>query len=151
MDKSKKFRTLRRFFRGDESDEGTYFAYSATLRIFGVLPDLQVITDTLGVKPMRALHKGDRLRPRSPPLTHDRWHYRPDVSETEPLEVHINALWVAIKDHSDFIKNLKRRATVDVFLGYRSICESAGFEVPHTCLKLFVELEIPFEVSIIIA
>jgi len=145
------FRTLRGFLDGSEPDEETYFAYSATLRLVGVLPDLQLITDTLGVTPTQALRKGQRITPRSAPLQHDCWHYSPPIPETERLEVHINALWMAIKDHRDFILGLKRTATVDVFLGYRSNCDHAGVEVPHTCLEMFTALEIPFGLSIIIA
>ena len=100
------FRTLRGFLDGDEPDEDNYFAYSATLRIFGVLPDLQLITDTLGLTPKQALHKGQRIKPGFAPLKHDCWHYSPDIPESEPLEDHINALWAAIKDHRDFIKGL---------------------------------------------
>ena len=151
MDQPKEFRTLRGFLDGREPDEETYFAYSATLRIMGVLPDLQLITDRLGLTPTQSLRKGQRVGPASAPLEHDCWHYRPDVPESEPLEVHINALWSAVKKHRDFIKSLKREATVDVFLGYRSNCDHAGFQVPHTCLEMFIELEIPFAVSIIIA
>jgi hypothetical protein len=40
---------------------------------------------------------------------------------------------------------------VDVFLGYRSNCDHAGVEVPHESLEMFIELRIPFGVSIIIA
>ncbi|MGE0761205.1 MAG: DUF4279 domain-containing protein [Pirellulaceae bacterium] len=73
------------------------------------------------------------------------------MPESEDLEVHINALWSAIRPHRDFIKSLKSQATVDVFLGYRSNCDHAGLSIPHTCLEMFTQLEIPFGVSIIIA
>jgi hypothetical protein len=39
---------------------------------------------------------------------------------------------------------------VDVFLGYRSNCDTAGIEVPHTSLEMFSELQIPFGLSIIV-
>ena len=42
----------------------SYSAYSATFRIMGVLPDLQLITDTLGLNPTQALRKGQRFKPR---------------------------------------------------------------------------------------
>jgi len=151
MDDQKSFRTLRGFLDGDEPDEETYFAYSASLRIFGVIPDLDAISKTLGLTPTQALHKGDRDRPRSALLKHDCWHYQPAIPESEHLDVHIHALWSAIKPHCDFIKSLKSHATVDVFLGYRSNCDHAGLEVSHTCLEMFTKLEIPFGVSIIIA
>ena len=145
------FRTLRGFLAGEEPDEETYFEYCDTLRIMGNLPDLQLITDTLGLTPTVALRAGQRRTPRSAPLKHDAWHYQPDVPESEDLRHHINALWSAIEEHRDFIKSLKGQATVDVFLGYRSNCDFAGLEIPHTCLEMYTQLEIPFGVSIIIA
>jgi hypothetical protein len=39
---------------------------------------------------------------------------------------------------------------VDVFCGYRSNCNSAGFEVDHQALVILMELEVPFGVSVII-
>lgn len=150
MDDSTIFRTLRGFLNGQESTEETYFAYSATLRIYGTIPELDAITKTLGLEPTQALRKGERVRPRSSPLKHDCWHYQPNIPESEHLDVHINALWSAIKPHRDFIKSLKQDAMVDVFLGYRSNCDHAGLEVPHACLEMFTELEIPFGISIII-
>ncbi len=45
---------------------------------------------------------------------------------------------------------LKERLTVDVFSGYRSNCGTAGFEVSHRSLEMFMQLEIPFGVSVVI-
>lgn len=151
MDDREYFHTLRGFLHGAEPDEERYFAYSACLRIFGVIPDLDAITRTLQLAPTQACYRGDRVRPGSAPLKHDCWHYQPDVPESEPLDVHIDTLWSAIKPHRDFIIALKSTATVDVFLGYRSNCDHAGIAVPHQCLEMFTELEIPFGLSIIIA
>lgn len=39
---------------------------------------------------------------------------------------------------------------VDVFCGYRSNCDMAGFDVDYKCLELFTALEVPFSVSVII-
>lgn len=55
-----------------------------------------------------------------------------------------------VRPHVTFLKDLKRRYHVDVFCGYRSNSGTAGFEVDHICLDLFVQLEIPFGVSVII-
>jgi hypothetical protein len=40
--------------------------------------------------------------------------------------------------------------TVDVFLGYRSDRDHAGVELPWQSLAMFVELQVPFEISIIV-
>lgn len=147
----KSFRTLRGWLAGNEPEEETYFAYSATLRIFGDIPDHSKITNEMGLIPTRVQKKSERRGERSPPNKFDCWAYSPALSEAEPLENHINALWNAIKPKRNFLLELKRSLTVDVFLGYRSNCDHAGIEIPHTCLEMFVELQIPFGISIVVA
>ncbi|MCG2774615.1 MAG: DUF4279 domain-containing protein [Desulfobacterales bacterium] len=41
-----------------ESDAKTYFAFSASLRIFSEIPDLNKITKQLGIQPTRTQRKG---------------------------------------------------------------------------------------------
>jgi hypothetical protein len=150
-DNDERFRTLRGFLRGDEPNEETYFAYSATLRIFGDIPDLDEITRHLGVGPTSAHRKGDRRVPVSPPYKHDMWSYMVPVNRTEPLHVHIDALWSTFRDRKQYLLQLKRDLKVDVFLGYRSNCDNAGVEVRHESLEIFTELQVPFGLSIIVA
>lgn len=40
---------------------------------------------------------------------------------------------------------------MDFFLGYRSSSDSAGVEVPAKSLEMFIDLQVPFGLSIIIA
>jgi len=150
MPEERHFRTLRGFITGDEPDEETRFAYSATLRIFGVIPDLGQLSASLGIEPTNVHRQGERRGERSPVFKHDMWSFTAAVAETEPLERHIDALWAAIKDKKEYLLKLKESLAVDVFLGYRSNCDHAGIEVPHTCLEMFTELQIPFGISIII-
>ena len=70
-----------------------YFAYSASLRIFGSIPDLEEVTQRLGVTPTSVHRRGERRGPKSQPYKHDMWCYHAPVSENEPLHVHIDALW----------------------------------------------------------
>jgi hypothetical protein len=144
------FRTLRGFVAGSEPDEKTYFAYSATLRIFGDIPNLEEITTRLGLQPTNTHRKGDKPGSKSPGYRHDMWAYTPSLDKSELLEKHIDVLWEKLKPHKHYLLGLKESLTVDVFLGYRSNCDHAGIEVPHTSLEMFTELEIPFGVSIII-
>ena len=65
-------------------------------------------------------------------------------------ERHIEALWQIVRPEIDYLKALKQRFKVDVFCGYRSNCDHAGFEVSHKSLELFTELEVPFGVSAIV-
>jgi hypothetical protein len=149
-DPSKGFRTLRGALAGHEPDEPPYFAYSATLRIFGECLDLDDITHQLALTPTNSHRKGDRRGPRSAPYKLDMWSYTPPVPEEQPLEVHIDALWADIQHATAYLRALKHSATVDVFLGYRSNIDHAGVSVPAASLVMFMELEIPFGLSIII-
>ena len=150
-DAPKSFNTLRGFIHGEEPDEPVGFAYSATLRIHGEGLPFEEIAERLQVRPTYTHRKGERRGPRSPEYRDDAWHFAPSLPETEPLDRQIEALWSVVKPHVDFLKSLKQRAKVDVFCGYRSSCDHAGIEVPHTCLELFTALEVPFGLSIIIA
>ena len=145
------FRTLRGFTAGTETEEPNRFAYSATLRIFADTLDFEQIARTIGIEPTRVHRKGERQGPRSPPYKHDMWMLSAELPEERPLAEHIEALWALIHDHAACLRELKRVATVNVFLGYRSNVDTAGVEVPHTSLEMFVRLEIPFSLSVIIA
>lgn len=144
------FQTLRGVFAGHEPDEPPYFAYSATLRIFGESLDLDHITQQLRLTPTHSHRQGDQRGPRSVPYKHAMWLYKPPVPEEQPLAVHIDALWAAIQHAPRYLRALKQTATVDVFLGYRSNIDHAGVTIPPTSLTLFMALEIPFVLSIII-
>jgi hypothetical protein len=144
------FRTLREFLAGKEREEGTYFAYSATLRIWGEISDMDEISTTLGLVPTRSPRKGEKRGGDSHVYRQDMWPYSPTVEESEPLHNHIDALWLRLKPHKRYLLGPKKSLNVDVFVGYRSNCDTAGIEVPHTSLEIFTELEIPFGVSIIV-
>ena len=133
-------------------DEEPYFCFCATLRIFGNIGDLEVIGRELGLQPTRMYRKGERKSPRRPDVwPRDGWLYKPPVDENRPLEEHIMALWELLRPHMAFLKSLKAKHEMDIFCGYRSNSGTAGFEVSHKCLALFIELEVPFGVSVIIA
>jgi hypothetical protein len=146
----KGFRTLRGFLNGQEPAEANYFAYYASLRIFGNIRDLDEITQHLGIAPTSEHRQGDCPKPNSLPYKEDMWSYTVPVSENEPLHVHINELWRTFKERKDYLIQLKRDLKVDVFLGYRSNCDHAGLELPFDSLEIFIELQIPFGISIIV-
>jgi hypothetical protein len=145
------FRTLRGFLNGEEPDEANYFRFSATLRVHGDGVPFEEIGRQLAVEPTHLHRKGERRSPRAPAWRDDAWQFQPALPETEPLERHIEALWQVVRPHVAYLKALKRRFKVDVFCGYRSNCDTAGFQVSHNCLELFTALEVPFGVSVIIA
>jgi len=79
----------------------------------------------------------------------DMWQYKPSVPEERPLVEHIDALWRDIAPSKAYLMSLKEHATVDIFLGYRSNWMDGGVHVPAPSLDMFIELEIPFSLSII--
>src|ERR1700677_4863164 len=107
-------------------NERTFFRYSATLRIFGSIPDLDVLSTRLGVSPAHTHRRGDRRSPYSQQYEHDMWIYEAPVSENEPLHVHIDTLWNVFKHRKHDLLQLKNQFTLDVFLGYRSNSDNAG-------------------------
>ena len=144
------YRTLKGFLTGQEVDETNYFLFSATLRIHGDGVPFHEIEKLLGVRPTNTHRKGEQRTPSSPIYRDDAWHYQPPLPETEPLENHIRALWHVVRPAVVYLKGLKQRFRIDVFCGYRSNCDTAGFEVSHDCLELFTALEVPFGVSVIV-
>jgi hypothetical protein len=148
----KVFRTLKGAMSGEEAaDQPTYCAFMASLRIHGDTLPFDEISGRLGVRPTMMHRRGERRSSKSSVYLDDAWHFQPDLPESAPLEQHINALWQIVKPHVEYLKSLKQRFKVDVFCGYRSNCDHAGIEVPHTSLELFTALEVPFGLSIIIA
>ena len=140
----KPLRTLRGFIKGSEREEETYFSYSATLRISGEIPEMEEISSTLGLKSTHSHREAERRSKGATPYRQDMWAYTPAVRKSEPLDKHIDVLWSLFKPHKRYLLRLKQTAMVDVFLGYRTNCDTAGIEVPHTSLEMFTELQIPF-------
>jgi hypothetical protein len=58
----KGFRTLPGFIAGTEREEGTYYAYSASLRISADIPDMDEISTRLNLKPTHLHRKGEKAR-----------------------------------------------------------------------------------------
>jgi hypothetical protein len=130
--------------------EDYYFCFTASLRIHGDIHDLDEITKIVGVKPTRSHLKGDKRSERARPYKQAMWSYEPNIHEEESLSKHLNALWDAIGENAEAIKKLKEKYRVDIFCGYRSDCDHAGFEVDCSSLRIFKELEVPFAVSVIV-
>jgi hypothetical protein len=126
-------------------------AFSATLRIWGDIPDPQTITERLDLQPTHCHREGERRSELADPWEHDHWSYTAPLPKSEPLGDHITSLWTAVKPHKDYLLELKKTLKVDVFLGYRSNSDNGGVVVPHTCLEMYRELEIPLGLSIIIS
>jgi hypothetical protein len=129
-----------------------FFRFSATLRIFGDIEDLEAITAMLGVTPTHMHRRGEKPLPTSfSSYEHDMWSYSAPVPRDRPLEAHLESLWSCVRPHVAYLKSLKERLSVDVYCSYHTNCSTGGFEVDHRALSIFAELEVPFGVSVGIA
>jgi hypothetical protein len=132
----------------DDEGEEFWFHFGAALRIHGDGVPFEEISQRLGVQPTHTHLTGERRGTST--FLDDAWQFKPSIPETEPLERHIDALWEVVRPQVEYLKALKKRYKVDVFCGYRSNCETAGFEISHHCLELFTALEVPFGLSVIV-
>lgn len=76
--------------------------------------------------------------------------FRAPVDAEQELREHIDALWRALKPHAQYLRSLKSRATVDVFLGYSSNIDHAGVTIPHQSLEMFTALELDVGLSVVV-
>jgi len=131
-----------------------YFAYSASLRIFGDNIDLDEVNDLLKVEPSSFNKAGDKFvykgKETSRTFEKDVWKLSSPLNEEIHLDEHLNYLKGILIDKSDAIGKLKEKYEIDIFCGYRSNCDHAGFKVNSKSLELFTELDVDFNVSVII-
>ena len=134
-------------------EEPIYFNHSAPLRIFGDIADLDGISASLGLSPTHTHRAGDKtsLSKHAKAYENDMWTFSPDVPKDAAIENHIDTLWRHIESNREYLLELKKTLTVDVFIGYRSNCDNAGIDIPHESLAMFSDLEIPLRLSIIVA
>ena len=128
--------------------EDSELSYRASLRISGKSLNIDEVTARLGLEPTHCHRRGERRGPRSPEYKDDMWMYTAPVREEEPLRAHLRALWEAILFHKDYLKEMKKDFTVDVFCGFRTNCQVAGLEIDYRSLEIFSALEIPLGLSI---
>ena len=66
------------------------------------------------------------------------------------MDDHIQALWTVLKPHKSNLLRLKETLKIDIFCGYRTNHWGAGFQVQPQSLAMFIELQMPFGVSVIV-
>ena len=132
------------------SKDKVYRRFSASLRIFGESLDFEGISAQLGLTPTHSHRRGDRRAATSPPFELDGWVFEVPVARERRLEEHLVELWRLLRPHVAYLKILKRTCAVDIFCGYRSNSDTAGFSVAPSALTIFTELDIPFGLSVII-
>lgn len=123
----------------------------ATLRIFGNIDNPHEITNTLSLQPTHVHRKGEKRSACAEPYEHDMWMLTASLPREEPLEKHLLWLKEQLSPHREYLRNLARSYTVDIFCGYRTDSDQGGFDVSADALSLFTDLGIRLCVSIIIA
>ncbi len=132
--------------------EGTYYAFSAALRIADV-PNLHsAISRRLEVEPTRCHVAGDlaaaatgRRWPNSV------WVLESPLPESARLNDHLRWLCPLLTTHRDFLRSLvESGAAVDVFCGYRSTAENAGFEIEPDVLEALSRAGCRLSVSVMV-
>ncbi len=133
-----------------ENEDEYRFSYSAGLRIFGEIDDLEDISQRLDLIPCHVHRRGEKCSVRAKAYKHDMWIYEAPVAGDLPLGQHLAVLWAAVRRNKDYLLSLKQQCTVDVVCSYMTDCGTGGFEVAPEDLVIFIELGVPFGVSVII-
>lgn len=122
----------------------------AGLRIFGKIPDFNLITKHLEVAPSHLHRKGQRRTPTSRPYPHDGWLLTARVSRNLPLETHVRWLHRCLVKKTVYLKKMRRKYDVDLHCSYHSNYDQGNLEFPPEVLKWCGDVGIPIRVSILV-
>ena len=126
-----------------------YKSYSASFRIIGEELPFEEIESTLNLTATYKHRKGDKRGTHV--LQDDRWTLESLLPEAEELGAHLEWLWSKLSSQKQYLVDLKDKYHLDVFAGYRSDCDHCGTVISAQGITICYELNIPFELSIIIA
>lgn len=127
-----------------------HFRHSATFRVMDLGEAHDELTMTFG--PPEISNRRGHLRPGSTTKwPRDVWGLRSPLERERPLGDHLMWLAERLKPQASLIERLRESgATVDVFCGYTSDCDHAGFVLPAPALEFFVTMRIDVGVSVIV-
>ena len=121
--------------------------FCASLRIFGIGLDFDMISGTLGVQPSEIHHHGDRGI--LTPYSEDMWRLDSPLARTDFLDAHLNWLRHVLSPHYDFLRTLARRFTLSSYCGVGVDDNHCTFRISPACLRICLELGIPLNLSIV--
>ncbi len=130
--------------------ESYFFNYSATIRISGETINFEEISNTLQITPNHTHRKGDKS-PLGTFYDSDMWLYDVELPREVDLDQQLKVLWTKLEPYKDFLLTLKKNLKVDIFCSYRSNSSTAGFSVTYSALQIFRELQVDFDVSVIVS
>ena len=126
-----------------------YKSYGASFRIIGESLPFEEIESILNLAATYKHRKGDKRG--NHVLQDDRWVLESLLPEDKELGEHLEWLWSKLCSQKQYLVDLKGKYHLDVFAGYRSDCDHCGTVISAQGIKICSELEIPLELSIIIA
>ena len=124
--------------------------YSATLRIFGNIRDMKVLSTRLGMEATQIHRKGDPVEGATETYPMDSWEITAPVTRDRPLEDHLAWLKARLIPRGSVLRDIKTALSVDVFCQYRSNHSLGGFSLPPEALQWLTELGIGLEVAVIV-
>jgi len=126
-----------------------YERYSATLRIFGKIEEMNVIGMRLGLEPTRVRRRGETVEGTSERLELDFWEMTAPVTKDRPLEDHLAWLKARLVPRWFVLQDIKNALSVDLFCEYRSNHGQGGFSVPPEAMAWLAELGICLDVAVV--
>ena len=118
------------------------------MRIFGLNLDFDAITRAVGVQPTEIRRRGDHGIAREP-YPQDIWLLSSPLPRFETLESHILWLRAQLRSGKEELLALKRTCQVRSFCGVITKGSNCRFSLSPKALKLFTELGVEMETSLI--
>jgi hypothetical protein len=126
-----------------------YFNYSASLRIHNS-PEIYEELSSIW-QPTHMHKKGNINEKNNKKWENSAWILKSPVGEEKSLNEHLEWLWNKIKPHADYLCMLRsKNVHMDIFCGFRTDCDNAGFEIEPRVYEMLTKLNIPIGFSIIL-
>lgn len=132
----------------DETE--TFENYSATLRIFGKIEDMSVISTRLGMEPTRIRRRGEPVEGTSECYELDFWEITAPVTRDRPLEDHFAWLRHRLIPRGYVLRDILTALSIDLFCEYRSNHGRGGFGLTPEALEWLVALGIGLEIAVMV-
>jgi len=129
-----------------------HFHFSACLRVMDA-PELHdAIESRTGLKATESHKKGDLAnRKTGRRWKNDIWTIESRSRQNSNLSSLLRSLWHRIEPHHRYFAELAKKGTkIDVFCGYSSDYNGAGFSIDPDALKIVTALKVKLEVSCIL-
>jgi len=124
------------------------FSAGAAFRIYGIGLDLDRTTRELGLRPDHQ-HKKGEPDPGKRAYSHDMWSLSSPLGKNQELELHL--IWLAERLLScrAYILSLEKKFKVDIYCWKNCYREQSSLVLSSKALRIFTELGLNLEVSLL--